>query len=76
MSPAQLRELFSGPVPSSEGTSSEKGAGIGLALCHDLARANGGELRIESRQGAGTTATFTLPGAGEAPQTPQSRQLC
>jgi signal transduction histidine kinase len=76
MSPAQIREIFSGPVPSTEGTRSEKGAGIGLVLCYDLARANGGELRIESKQGAGTTATLTLPGAGAGPQTPQSQPPC
>jgi signal transduction histidine kinase len=76
MSETQLKELFKGPVSSTEGTRSEKGAGIGLVLCHDLALANGGELRIESQLGSGTTATLILPGADAALQTPLSQRPC
>lgn len=76
MPASKLQELFSGPVASTEGTRAEKGAGIGLALCHDLARVNGGELRIESEVGRGTTATLILPGAVAVPQTLQSQQPC
>jgi signal transduction histidine kinase len=76
MSGGQLQALFSGPVPSTYGTRSEKGAGIGLALCHDLARSNGGELRIESVLGSGTTVTLVLPGAASGPRTQQSPPPC
>lgn len=61
MSAERRGELFSRPVKSLEGTRSEKGAGVGLVLCRDLARANGGDLRIESEAGRGTTATLILP---------------
>jgi PAS domain S-box-containing protein len=38
-----------------------KGAGLGLWMCHSLVTGLGGELAVESRVGAGTTVTVTLP---------------
>ena len=38
------------------------GTGLGLAICDSLARAHGGTLEIQSREGHGTTVTLTLPG--------------
>ena len=58
----KMASLFAGTVESSPGTQAEKGAGIGLMLCHDMLRAAGGQLRLESREGVGTTALFTVPG--------------
>lgn len=47
------------------GSSSEKvegkGTGIGLAMVSHIVRAHGGELRIESRVGEGSTFTILLP---------------
>jgi two-component system, OmpR family, phosphate regulon sensor histidine kinase PhoR len=40
------------------------GTGLGLAIVKHLVQAHGGELRIESALGHGTTVSFTLP-AGE-----------
>ena len=37
------------------------GAGLGLALCDGIAKAHGGELRIDSTSGVGTTVTVTFP---------------
>ena len=37
------------------------GAGLGLALCAELARLHEGELRIESVENKGTDVSFTLP---------------
>jgi len=37
------------------------GTGLGLAIAHRSASLLGGQLHIESREGAGTTATLTLP---------------
>ena len=37
------------------------GTGVGLALVHDLVDALGGEVRLESALGAGTTVTVTVP---------------
>ena len=39
----------------------EGGAGLGLALCQQIARLHGGELQIESKEGEGTVVTVTLP---------------
>jgi two-component system phosphate regulon sensor histidine kinase PhoR len=37
------------------------GTGLGLAIVKHLVAAHGGELRIDSRPGEGTTVAFTLP---------------
>jgi PAS domain S-box-containing protein len=38
-----------------------KGTGLGLSLCKDIARMHGGDLKVESRPGKGTTVTVDLP---------------
>jgi signal transduction histidine kinase/PAS domain-containing protein len=45
------------------------GVGLGLAISRDLARAMGGDLRAESRVGAGSTFTLDLPAAPRVQQT-------
>jgi two-component system phosphate regulon sensor histidine kinase PhoR len=42
------------------------GTGLGLAIVKHLVLAHGGDLRIESEPGKGTTVRFTLPAAGPA----------
>ncbi len=38
-----------------------QGTGLGLSLSYDMIRAHGGEIRVESREGVGTTFTIDLP---------------
>ncbi|HEU4722104.1 MAG TPA: PAS domain-containing sensor histidine kinase [Gemmatimonadaceae bacterium] len=44
-------------------TSTHEGAGLGLAICRDLARAMGGDVSVESTLGAGATFVLRLPAA-------------
>ncbi len=46
-------------------TSPAEGAGLGLAISRDLARAMGGDLQVQSSVGAGSVFTFELPRAAE-----------
>lgn len=43
-----------------------EGSGIGLALCKKIVESHGGQLGIESSEGAGSTLTFSLR-AGDGP---------
>lgn len=45
-----------------------KGAGLGLAIVHQIVESHGGEIGVESRESAGTTFRLTLPvGAAARP---------
>ncbi len=46
---------------STVGTANEKGTGLGLILCHELVRENGGQIWAESTLGEGSRFYFTLP---------------
>jgi two-component system sensor histidine kinase/response regulator len=43
------------------GTGGEEGSGLGLQLCQDFARKNGGEAMVESVEGEGSTFSVTVP---------------
>ena len=51
---------------SNQGNARTSGAGIGLELTRELVRAMSGEIAAESRAGAGTVFTVTLPVRNEA----------
>jgi len=53
-------ELFQRLHPDNGG-----GTGIGLALCERIVERHGGDIRVASAPGEGTTFTFTLPARGE-----------
>lgn len=46
---------------STEGTSGEKGSGLGLILSKEFVEKHGGRIWVESKIGEGTTFHFTLP---------------
>ncbi len=43
-----------------------KGTGLGLSIVREIVRNHGGDVRLESREGVGTTVLFSLPGAVDA----------
>ncbi|MFA6260709.1 MAG: tetratricopeptide repeat-containing sensor histidine kinase [Bacteroidia bacterium] len=51
------------PMQSAVGTSGEKGAGIGLLLCNEFIQKTGGQLRVESEPGIGSSFYISLPKA-------------
>ena len=59
MSPEQLEHVFDRFWQARSGD--RRGAGLGLAIARGIAEAHGGELRLESEPGSGTTASLRLP---------------
>ena len=43
------------------GTGGEEGSGLGLQLCQDFARKNGGDVMVESIEGQGSTFSVMVP---------------
>ncbi len=44
-------------------TTKPSGTGLGLSISHELVRAHGGEIKVESEIGRGTNVMITIPGA-------------
>jgi signal transduction histidine kinase len=42
-------------------TTKPSGTGLGLSICHELVRAHGGEIHVESAEGNGTSVRILLP---------------
>jgi signal transduction histidine kinase len=68
MGPEELKKLFRIDVHfSCPGTESERGHGMGLILCKELAVLNGGGINVQSEPARGTTFSLRLP----RPSTPR-----
>jgi Histidine kinase-, DNA gyrase B-, and HSP90-like ATPase/PilZ domain len=59
MSEEQLENIFEPYAQVSPLASA--GSGLGLAVCRTLIESQGGEVQVQSRQGAGTTVNILLP---------------
>jgi signal transduction histidine kinase len=57
---AQHERIFD-PFQSLETPDGRRGSGLGLAISRQLARALGGDVRVESREGAGSRFVLELP---------------
>jgi PAS domain S-box-containing protein len=49
-------------------TTKPRGIGLGLAISKNLVEANGGQIKVESSEGSGTTFTVALPVSGNVTQ--------
>ncbi|MFX3631738.1 MAG: histidine kinase N-terminal 7TM domain-containing protein [Candidatus Pristimantibacillus sp.] len=58
-----LQEVY--PI-SSLGTAGERGVGLGLALCREFVRLNGGEIWLDSALTQGSTFYFSIPAPSKA----------
>ncbi len=58
-----------------QGSSRADGTGLGLALAQEIMDHLGGEIRVQSRPGSGSTFSVTLPLAADSPNGHQSPSL-
>jgi signal transduction histidine kinase len=42
-------------------TTKPSGTGLGLSICHELVQAHGGDIRVDSEEGRGTSVKITIP---------------
>ena len=63
LSPKEMEQIF-----DPDYTTKEKGLGLGLTLAHEIIEAQGGEIRVKSEPGRGTTfeVVLAVEGQGEA----------
>jgi PAS domain S-box-containing protein len=62
ISPENIDKLFNTKVTfSTNGTTGEKGTGLGLLICKDFIERHNGKIWVESEPGKGSIFHFTLP---------------
>jgi len=57
--PKEVKEKIFQPFFTTKPTG--QGTGLGLSLSYDIVKAHGGELKVETKEGEGTTFTIVLP---------------
>lgn len=57
--PESIKEKIFQPFFTTKPTG--EGTGLGLSLSYDIVKAHGGEIKVESTPGEGTTFVVTLP---------------
>jgi signal transduction histidine kinase len=68
MAAGKLEELFRlDRRTTTNGTAGERGSGLGLLLCRDLAERQGSQLTVRSAVNQGTTFTLRLDEAAPIP---------
>ena len=60
MTPEQVNQS-SGESFTTIGTDNEEGSGLGLSICKDFIKRNGGTFKIESIKGEGSVFIFSVP---------------
>ena len=61
IAPEELNSLFEAFTQTASGKKSQQGTGLGLAISNTFVETLGGQLKVDSQLGKGTTFSFTVP---------------